>query len=198
MLETARMKLDPKRPLWVDRPCRYSVSVPQPLGMVVGPQASFRLIWVSVITTMFSCVLAMVDSTEVYKTRWCAGITLPTNLQADQFPFYTSSRFERHVVSADCQLLHSIRGGSAVLLLYPGRFPWWKGEIGRTFTERSTNVGYSAKTLMLPTDATAGDRAMASGAPIAIRMRLPPALRMIAGKPSIVDRPDLLLPHGMI
>lgn len=65
----------------------------------------------------------MVDSTEIYKTHLCAGMTLTTNLQTDQLPSYTSSQFGQHVVSANYQSLHSIRGGSAVLLFYPGRFP---------------------------------------------------------------------------
>lgn len=104
--------------------------------------------------------LAMVDSTEVYKIHWCAGMTLLTNLQTSQLPSYTFLWFESHVISANHQLLHSIRGSSAVFLFYPGRFPWWKGEVVQIFTEQFTNVGCSAKLLMLPTAATAGNEAM--------------------------------------
>lgn len=129
-------------------------------GIIAGPPFSFRLIWVATITTVIYYALAVADSTEVYKIRWCAGMTLLTSLQIDQLPSYTPSWFERHVISANRQLLHSIRGGSGVFLFYPGRFPWWKGEIGRIFAEGLTNMGCSAKVLMLPTTAIAGNGAM--------------------------------------
>lgn len=131
----------------------------QLLGMIAGPPFSFRLIWVATITTVIYYALA-VDSTEVYKIRWCVGMTLLTNLQIDQLPSYTPSWLKRHVVSANHQLLHPIREGSGVFVFYPGRFPWWKGEIGRIFAERLTNMGCSAKVLLLPTTATAGNGAM--------------------------------------
>lgn len=174
-----------------------SLFAAQLLGIITEPLFSFRLIWVAAIT-IFPSALAMVDPAEVYKIHRCAGLILLVNLRPNELPSHTSPWSERHVVSVNCQLLHSLRGGDAVLLVYPGRFPRWKGEPRRIVTFWSTDMYYSTKVSMLFAVATVGNGAAIQRTSIAIATRLLPVLRRIAGELLTADNLDLLLLQGMV